>query len=160
MDLGNSAFGLWRIGLPRCSKLQTGLPLCQSCEICTKETLQHLLDNSIRLWLACRLIETPWQCCTDDQLPPFVDYQLTSIVISRILTPLETQVRQVLLASLRRRDWYSVFLTSFILLHNYEEQMRFFVESCRGNQQQVRWPGTNHLWERRAKIQGMALTPS
>ena len=103
----------------------------------------RLLQEVLRLWVVCRFIESRWRCCGNDTVnaesladpfydwispPPYVDYQLASIIIHRILAPLRRSVLQDLqdlIAENKSNNWYSIFLTSFVLLHNYELQMSF-----------------------------------
>jgi hypothetical protein len=57
-----------------------------------------------------------------------MDYQFASIIIHRVLGPLREQVLrelQRLVSQHRHQDWFAIFLACFILLHNYELQMRF-----------------------------------
>ena len=102
-----------------------------------------LLAQTIRLWCVCRFIESRWRCWGDDQIraanpqdpfydwdspPPYLDYQLASIIIHRVLGPLRDEVLrdlQNVVNEHRPQDWYITFLCSFILLQNYEIQMRF-----------------------------------
>ena len=102
-----------------------------------------LLARTLRLWCVCRFIESRWRCWGDDDIaranpqdpfydwdspPPYLDYQLASIIIHRILGPLREEVLRDLQSMVnehRPQDWYMTFLTSFILLQNYEIQMRF-----------------------------------
>ena len=102
-----------------------------------------LLARTLRLWCVCRFIESRWRCWGDDEIraanpqdpfydwdspPPYLDYQLASIIIHRILGPLREEVLrdlQNVVNEHRPQDWYITFLCSFILLQNYEIQMRF-----------------------------------
>ncbi|KAL2197003.1 hypothetical protein P885DRAFT_68900 [Corynascus similis CBS 632.67] len=109
----------------------------------------EMLKKTLRLWVACRFIESKWRCWSesglaDDELrainprdpfykdldspPPYVDYQWASIIIQRILTPLRRDVLRMLQSTLNTHsptDWFVTFLTCFILLQNYEMQMLF-----------------------------------
>lgn len=61
-------------------------------------------------------------------MPPYVDYQLGSIIINRVLLPLREEILRELERMVEKHkpeDWYVTFLTVFILLQNYELQMRF-----------------------------------
>jgi len=61
-------------------------------------------------------------------LPPYLDYQMASIIIQRVLSPLRKDVLRDLQATFNvhsPKDWYVTFLTAFILLQNYEMQMNF-----------------------------------
>jgi hypothetical protein len=90
------------------------------------------------------MIEGKWQCSGDDDiaaknpmspftpgrrsLPPYFDYQTASIIIHRVLMPLRAKVLrdlQDLVLEHKAKDWFVIFLVSFILLHNYELQMQF-----------------------------------
>ncbi|KAK3680898.1 hypothetical protein B0T22DRAFT_388678 [Podospora appendiculata] len=111
-------------------------------------TPNRMLQKTLRLWVACRFLESKWRCWTDygkvddpiiasnpqdpfydwTSLPPYLDYQIASIVIERILTPLRRDVLRELQSTLNvhdPKDWYITFLTCFILLQNYEMQMHF-----------------------------------
>jgi len=107
----------------------------------------RMLQKTLRLWVACRFIESKWRCWSVDgrpdsdlssaprdpfydwdSLPSYLDYQLASIIIQRILTPLRKDVLRNLQGTFNihnAKDWYVTFLTSFILLQNYEMQMNF-----------------------------------
>lgn len=96
--------------------------------------------------MVCRFIESRWRCWCDQEgeditrefpddpfhdwksPPPYVDYQFASIIISRILLPLRDEILRELEQMVEKHkpgDWYVTFLTSFILLQNYELQMQF-----------------------------------
>lgn len=116
-----------------------------------------LLRNVLRLWVVCRFIESRWRCCGDDTLnaeslknpfydwispPPYIDYQLASVIIERILGPLRHDTLhglQGLVLSNKPSNWYPIFLTSFILLHNYELQVLFQRQFASRRQAQVRY---------------------
>lgn len=108
-----------------------------------------MLKKTLRLWVACRFIESKWRCWSDsgwadsdiralnpqdpfyqdlDSLPPYIDYQIASIIIQHILGPLRKDVLRILQSTFNThspKDWFASFLTSFILLQNYEMQMLF-----------------------------------
>jgi hypothetical protein len=108
-----------------------------------------MLKKTLRLWVACRFIESKWRCWSEagwadseiramnpqdpfykdiDSLPPYIDYQIASIIIHRILGPLRKDVLRILQSTFNThspKDWFATFLTSFILLQNYEMQMLF-----------------------------------
>lgn len=108
-----------------------------------------MLRKTLRLWVACRFIESKWRCWSEsgwadseiramnpqdpfyddlDSLPPYIDYQIASIIIQRILSPLRKDVLRDLQKAFNLhspKDWFATFLTSFILLQNYEMQMLF-----------------------------------
>jgi hypothetical protein len=108
-----------------------------------------MLKKTLRLWVACRFIESKWRCWSEagwadseiramnpqdpfykdiDSLPPYIDYQIASIIIHRILSPLRKDVLRILQSTFNThspKDWFATFLTSFILLQNYEMQMLF-----------------------------------
>lgn len=109
----------------------------------------EMLRKTLRLWVACRFIESKWRCWSEsgwadseiramnpqdpfyndlDSLPPYIDYQIASIIIQRILSPLRKDVLRDLQKAFNLhspKDWFATFLTSFILLQNYEMQMLF-----------------------------------
>ncbi|KAK3989622.1 hypothetical protein QBC44DRAFT_241205 [Cladorrhinum sp. PSN332] len=109
-----------------------------------------MLKKTLRLWVACRFIESKWRCWAPgpgwqdsdisatnprdpfyqdiESLPPYLDYQIASIIIHRILSPLRKDVLRDLQSTFNihnPKDWFASFLTSFILLQNYEMQMLF-----------------------------------
>ena len=108
-----------------------------------------MLKKTLRLWVACRFIESKWRCWAEsgwddneilsgnpkdpfyqdiDSLPPYIDYQIASIIIHRVLTPLRKDVLRDLQGTLNvhsPKDWFATFLTCFILLQNYEMQILF-----------------------------------
>jgi len=119
-----------------------------------------MLQKALRLWVACRFIESKWRCWADsggedseiraatpkdpfwdwDSLPPYLDYQIASIVIHRVLGPLRKDVLRELQGTFNThspKDWYVTFLTSFILLQNYELQMNFQRQFALRRQAQV-----------------------
>ncbi|KAM7183652.1 hypothetical protein V8F33_013449 [Rhypophila sp. PSN 637] len=125
-------------------------------------TPNRMLQKTLRLWVACRFIESKWRCWGDDgwaddsirasnprdpfydwdSLPPYLDYQIASIIIHRILTPLRKDVLRDLQSTLNThspKDWFVTFLTSFILLQNYEMQMRFQREFAARRKAQVQY---------------------
>ncbi|KAK4198103.1 hypothetical protein QBC40DRAFT_96107 [Triangularia verruculosa] len=109
----------------------------------------EMLRKTLKLWVACRFVESKWRCWAAagwadgdimvsnpqdpyykdiDSLPPYLDYQVASIIIHRILTPLRKDVLRELQATFNvhsPNDWFISFLASFILLQNYEMQMLF-----------------------------------
>ncbi len=126
-----------------------------------------MLRKTLRLWVACRFIESKWRCWSEsgwadseiramnpqdpfyndlDSLPPYIDYQIASIIIQRILDPLRKDVLRDLQKTFNThspRDWFATFLTSFILLQNYEMQILFqrqFAERRRANVQYLDMP--------------------
>jgi hypothetical protein len=104
---------------------------------------KNILRNVLRLWVICRFIESGWRVCGNETLnaetlkdpfydwispPPYIDYQLASIVIHRVLEPLRLETLrtlQTLVLANKSSNWYQIFLVSFILLHNYELQVLF-----------------------------------
>jgi hypothetical protein len=100
-------------------------------------------EDVLRLWVICRFIESGWRVCGNETLnaetlkdpfydwispPPYIDYQLASIVIHRVLEPLRLETLralQKLVLANKSSNWYQIFLVSFILLHNYELQVLF-----------------------------------
>lgn len=109
----------------------------------------EMLRKTLKLWVACRFVESKWRCWAAagwadddikasnpqdpfykdiDSLPPYLDYQVASIIIHRILSPLRKDVLRELQATFNvhsPNDWFISFLASFILLQNYEMQMLF-----------------------------------
>ncbi|KAK4176190.1 hypothetical protein QBC36DRAFT_311330 [Triangularia setosa] len=109
----------------------------------------EMLRKTLKLWVACRFVESKWRCWASagwadddimasnpqdpfykdiDSLPPYLDYQVASIIIYRILAPLRKDVLRELQATFNvhsPNDWFISFLASFILLQNYEMQMLF-----------------------------------
>jgi hypothetical protein len=94
----------------------------------------------MRLWTGARLADRGWRCFGSDNigaetlinqlrppgwtpLPPYIDYQLVSIVMHRYLAPLRRRVLdqlQRLVKANKASNWYSIFLSCFILLHSCE----------------------------------------
>ncbi|KAK3320449.1 hypothetical protein B0T19DRAFT_387052 [Cercophora scortea] len=125
-------------------------------------TPNRMLQKTLRLWVACRFLESKWRCWTDygkiddpiiasnprdpfydwTSLPPYLDYQIASIIIERILTPLRRDVLRELQSTLNvhdPKDWYTTFLTCFILLQNYEMQMHFQCQFAARRNAKVRY---------------------
>ncbi|OIW22522.1 hypothetical protein CONLIGDRAFT_650532 [Coniochaeta ligniaria NRRL 30616] len=121
------------------------------------DTKTTLLPAALRIWVACRFLEGGWRprpdsstgsqapdieplCFDWKSMPPFVDYQFTSIITEDILRPFGADFLrelQSLFDMHRTDDWFPIFLTSFILLHNYEVEMKFQAEVCRRTQSEV-----------------------
>ena len=107
----------------------------------------ELLQNVLRLWVACRFIEGRWRCCGWDNLgaealknpfrpddwispQPYIDYQLGSIIIERIIRPLRDSTLKKLddlVYDNKPENWFRIFLITFIILHNYELGVMFQV---------------------------------
>jgi hypothetical protein len=124
----------------------------------------EMLKKTLRLWVTCRFIESKWRCWTEtgwadneiratnpqdpfyqdlDSLPPYLDYQLASIIIHRILSPLRKDVLRDLQSTFNvhsPKDWFATFLSSFILLQNYEMQMQFQREFAARRRAAVGYP--------------------
>ncbi|GKU08608.1 unnamed protein product [Fusarium langsethiae] len=103
------------------------------------------LSDVIRLWVACRFLEGRWRCVGLNtlgaeslfhwyseeeivQVPPFINYQMAAIFTQRILEPLRVTVLkqlQGLILANKKANWFTITLSVFILLHNYEQQCRF-----------------------------------
>jgi hypothetical protein len=103
---------------------------------------KSLVLDTLRIWVASRLIEKPWRICGEDTLgmtaetedrsspyfdripvTPMMDYQLDQIVINYILRPLRTKVLKKLTEMIKknvRKNWFTIYLCIFILLQNYE----------------------------------------
>jgi hypothetical protein len=120
-----------------------------------------MLKKTLRLWVACRFIESKWRCWSEtgwadsellamnpqdpfykglDSPPPYIDYQFASIVMHRILAPLRKDVLRILQSTFNThnpKDWFATFLTCFILLQNYEMQMLFQSQFARRREAQV-----------------------
>lgn len=121
----------------------------------------EMLKKTLRLWVACRFIESKWRCWSEtgwadneframnpqdpfykdlDSLPPYIDYQIASIIIHRILGPLRKDVLRILQSTFNTHnseDWFATFLTSFILLQNYEMQILFQRQFAKRRRAQV-----------------------
>ena len=121
----------------------------------------EMLKKTLRLWVACRFIESKWRCWSEtgwadselramnpedpfykglDSPPPYIDYQFASIVMHRILAPLRKDVLRILQGTFNThnpKDWFATFLTCFILLQNYEMQMLFQSQFARRREAQV-----------------------
>lgn len=111
--------------------------------ICSFKNKNYLLQKLLRLWVVCRFIESGWQVTGNETLsaetlkdpfydwispPPYIDYQLASVFMNRILPPLRLEVLrglQTLVLANKSSNWYQIFLICFILLHNYELQVLF-----------------------------------
>lgn len=100
-----------------------------------------MVKSALGLWSASRMIEKTWRICGEDKLgleastdpanpwngivpvTPIMDMQLDQIVIRGVLMPLRTKLLQELqekIYSYERGNWFSIFLTTFILLSNTE----------------------------------------
>ncbi len=123
-----------------------------------------MLKKTLRLWVACRFLESKWRCWSEsgwadeeilamnpqdpfykdiDSLPPYIDYQIASIIIQRILSPLRKDVLRILQTTFNThspKDWFATFLASFILLQNYEMQVLFQRQFAERRNARVRPP--------------------
>ncbi|KAK2926409.1 hypothetical protein FoTM2_013275 [Fusarium oxysporum f. sp. vasinfectum] len=117
------------------------------------------LSDVIRLWVASRFLEGRWRCVGLNtlgaenlshrygkeeivQVPPFVNYQMAAVFTQRILEPLRVTVLsqlQRLILSNRKENWFTITLSVFILLHNYEQQCRFHRDFARRRDFPVRF---------------------
>ncbi|KAM0294471.1 hypothetical protein ACHAPM_011210 [Fusarium culmorum] len=117
------------------------------------------LSDVIRLWVACRFLEGRWRCVGSNtlgaenlshcygkaeivQVPPFVNYQMAAIFTERILEPLRVTVLQKLqrlIQAKKKGNWFTITLSVFILLHNYEQQCRFHRDFARRRHFPVRF---------------------
>lgn len=108
---------------------------------------QHLplVDRALKLWVACRFIETPWSITSAETLgmskdpsldcpyhdripvPPIVDLQIDLIVINEILQPELKKILKMMKTMLESSDpwnnWFEIYLAYFILLQNVELTM-------------------------------------
>jgi hypothetical protein len=105
----------------------------------------RLLKETLRLWVVSRFIESGWKVSGNDKLnsqdvpdpyrpgdwvspPPYIDFQMASLFMHRILSPLRKNILNELqnrANTKKTQSWYSIFLTSFVLLHNYELGVAF-----------------------------------
>lgn len=100
-----------------------------------------LLRNALKLWVASRIIETPWSIVgtetfgmtptMDEGSPyygktpvtPIMDFQIDNITIHQLLIPLRKKLLQELQKKVlnnKPEDFLEIYLTIFILLHNME----------------------------------------
>lgn len=100
-----------------------------------------MVRRALSLWSASRMIEKTWRICGEDKLgleastdpanpwngiipvTPIMDTQLDQIVIKDFLVPLRASLLQELqekISGYKRENWFSIFLTIFILLSNTE----------------------------------------
>ncbi|KAK0644621.1 hypothetical protein B0T16DRAFT_332374 [Cercophora newfieldiana] len=99
-----------------------------------------LMLDTMRLWVGARLADRGWRCTGSDKLgaetlenqlrppdwtplPPYLDYQLVSIIMHRYLSPLRKKVLdrlQTIVRANKPSNWYAIFLTCFVLLHSCE----------------------------------------
>ena len=98
------------------------------------------MRETMRLWTGARLADRGWRCFGSDNLgaeelanelrppgwtplPPYLDYQLVAIIMHRYLAPLRKNVLSQLQKAVRANNpgnWYTIFLTCFVLLHSCE----------------------------------------
>ena len=102
-----------------------------------------MVQKALELWVTNRMIERTWRLCGDDTLglepvsdktsswvdtvpvTPLMDQQLDQIVIQWLLKPM----RKSILTNLKRliekakENWFEIYLTIFVLLHNSEVQL-------------------------------------
>lgn len=106
----------------------------------------------MQLWAASRFIEEEWYISGGDTLDiqpipdrehanfdripvtPIMDYQLDQVVIRGILNPLRaslSEALQTLIHEHNPENWFTIFLCSFVLLHNYELATRHDYHTAR-----------------------------
>lgn len=96
--------------------------------------------QTLRFWTAARFIEGGWRCTGEDKLgaesvsppwrskdnislPPYLDYELSSIFMERILRPLELAVLGGLARMVGENkpgDWFTIVVVIVILMHSFE----------------------------------------
>jgi hypothetical protein len=126
--------------------------LLESCDPLTRDTFimariskDRLVRDSLMLWTSCRVTEKTWQISGRDTLglkpvqdkanpwhgiipvTPIMDAQLDEIFLVEILMPLRDRVLAELKSRLSdpqkvKADWFSIYLTLFVLLSNLEAQ--------------------------------------
>lgn len=101
----------------------------------------ELLQSVLQLWTGARTLEGGWRICgtkTLDLTPnargiipltsaSIIDYQFASVLVQRILLPLNAKALRDLQRLVLGRDkgnWLIVFLSTFILLHSYTTLMK------------------------------------
>ncbi|KAK7402616.1 hypothetical protein QQX98_011628 [Neonectria punicea] len=121
------------------------LSLINQAQFPPKQT--ELLQETLYIWVATRLIEKPWRVSNNEMLEhdisdnthpfwdntspyhfripvtPVMDNQLDQVVIKRILTPLSSSVMKrlrTLIEANKPANWFVIYLCTFILLNNYE----------------------------------------
>jgi len=123
---------------------------------------QHLplVERALKLWVGCRFIEDPWSIVGNETLsqvldpnpacpyhtkipvPPIVDLQLDLIVINELLQPELKKILKMLKTLLESSDpwnnWFEIYLSYFILLHNVELTMAHDAWFVRRNNLKVR----------------------
>ncbi|KAI2625592.1 hypothetical protein GGR54DRAFT_653979 [Hypoxylon sp. NC1633] len=99
-----------------------------------------VVRQTLRLWVAARFLEGGWRCAGEDMLgadkmspswrskdnialPPYIDFQFASIITEKILGPLSRDVLkslEKLVLKNQAKNWFTIFLVVFILMHSYE----------------------------------------
>lgn len=113
-------------------------------ELAKSSLNKPLIHLALKLWVACRFIETPWSIIGSETLgmvpdpepnspyhrdvpvTPMMDHQIDNLVIHNRLQPLLTMITKILdklrkrVRSNGKKDWMETQLTYFILMHNIE----------------------------------------
>ncbi|KAG9239332.1 hypothetical protein BJ875DRAFT_479458 [Amylocarpus encephaloides] len=117
----------------------------QTFKIAREYKTLPLVGRALKLWVGCRFIEEPWSIVGVETLgmardenpnspyydripvPPIVDLQIDLIAINDILQPemkkILNQVKKMLESKHSWNNWFEIYLSHFILLHNVELTM-------------------------------------
>jgi hypothetical protein len=111
------------------------------------------LWNCIQIWTAVRCMENGWHLreeqsrdISDDAsrgfcMTPIIHYQLEAIIQDLVIAPRQTSVLQNLhhlMMDRKGRNFMTCFLTTFILLHNYDMILKHQRTLARDRGTQVR----------------------
>jgi hypothetical protein len=108
-----------------------------------------LLANTIRFWVAGRLIEDDWSIKGDEKLgmeldplptspysqripvTPMMNFQIDNIVIYYYLVGMLGRIRKAMREKIlpkKKEDWFDIYLATFILLHHADLTMKHDVD--------------------------------
>jgi hypothetical protein len=83
------------------------------------------------MWTGTSILQDGWHISRVEgvdallPIPPILRYQLEAISQMQVLSPLQEPLLNGLQESMRKRDnWYLVFSTIFVLLHNCDLELR------------------------------------
>ncbi|KAN0112346.1 hypothetical protein V8E51_005297 [Hyaloscypha variabilis] len=115
---------------------------------------RQLITNAMRLWMVARSLQDDWRICSPQvvdhptHLPPILRYQLETILQLQIFEPLRRKLvrdLQYVIMSTDMQNWSTVFLSTFILLHNCDLEMARYRGSCPiRHAQKIRCPSSDY----------------
>jgi hypothetical protein len=127
-----------------------------------------MVHLALRLWSASRLIGCTWHLCGPERLDmdivsdctnpwygmnpvtPIMDQQLDQIAICQVLVPIKKSLLSQLHEAVHedskaKKRWLEIYLTSFVLLHNFSVQLAEERQFARRYGMSVRLMASTHF---------------